>query len=222
MSPCLRRLKDPSEVPSRGWKALQPETDTVVSGRSHAGLLVAVARYREANGLPVGGNVRRLVEDQVCRTMAPDEAERKCVYLSENDAQNPAPLRYWDKTAVDLENFGKAAEAVIESLAKDGPAATHVPKDEAETRAGVCAQCPHNVPIANCWGCGILGALYRRLLGGKSTTKDGLLRNCGICGCDNKSQVHFSANVHRMVASKQGLTGEVFPSWCWKKEVLSP
>lgn len=214
-----RCLKDKTEVPARGWMARQPETGTVIRGLSFPQLLVEVRRYREANGLPVEANIRRQVEDQICATLDPEEAERKCKYLASDDDRNPPALRAFRSRTTDLKNFALAIKGVMESAVNG--TSLHVSQDKANARASICAQCPYNLPIAHCWGCGALGNLYREIAGGRSTNKDELLRSCDVCGCDNKTQVHYTKDVHRLVAEKQGLMAAKFPDWCWKKEVLA-
>ena len=78
-----------------------------------------------------------------------------------------------------------------------------------------------NLPIANCWGCGTLGAIYRSISGRKASSKDFKLHSCDVCGCDNKTQIHFTGEVLRLAAEKQGFMDAEFPAWCWKREVLN-
>lgn len=214
-----RCLKDKTVVPSGGWRARQPETGTVVRGLSHNGLIAAVAKYRSANGLPVEGNQRRQVENMVCDTLSPDEAERLCKCLDEDDAKNPPEMRKWRKSSSDLLNFALAVKGVIEHGLKG--TRLHVSKEEAETRAAICAGCIHNVPLGSCFGCGEMGRIYRSIVGHLTTSKDHALQSCDVCGCNNRLQTHFSKEVLADVSSKQGLSADQFPSWCWKKEVLA-
>lgn len=213
-----RYLVTNTDVPAGGWKARQPETGTVVRGMSFPNLLSEVRKYREANGLTVEPNLRRQVENQVCDTLPAEEAERRCRFLSSVDRRNPPALRAFRSKTQDLKNFALAVKGVVESAVTG--MTLHVEQREAEWRASICSQCPYNLPVANCWSCGALGSLYREIAGNKGTTKDPLLRSCDVCGCDNKTQVHYSGEVHRLVASKQGLMGSRFPDWCWKKGVL--
>mgnify|MGYP006268734745 CR=1 FL=1 len=206
-------------VPSKGWKARQPETGTVVEGLNKTELISKVRSYREANNLPVPANLVRMVEDQICETMSEAEAARRCYFLSPDDSTNPPELRDWRSGRNALLDFGKAALAVLEAglAGKDA----HVGRDESARRSAVCAQCRYNVPIAACFGCGELGSIYRKLCSGLSTPHDGLLQSCDRCGCGNRAQVHLTGEVLRTVAGKQGLTADVFPDWCWKKKVLT-
>lgn len=214
-----RCLKNPQNVPRKGWLALQPETGAVVKGLSLNGAVEAVVKYRTANNLPIEPNVRRMVEDQVCEAMEGDEACSKCRFLEEDDTKNPKHLRAWNKTKEDLWNFALAIKGVMEAAATG--TTLHVGKAEATARAATCAQCEFNLPIAACWGCGAIGSAYRGLVGNLYTDKDSMLNSCGICGCDCKAQVWFTEEVLRPVSEAQGVKAAQFPAWCWKKALLS-
>jgi hypothetical protein len=214
----MRHLKNPANVPRKGWLARQPETGTVIKGLSLRGLVDEVIKYRTANHLPTEPNTRRMTENQICDTMEGDEACSKCRFLEEDDERNPKHLRAWRSHGDQLWNFAIAIKGVIE--AKAAGITLHVAKSEAERRAGICAQCKYNLPVANCWGCGELGTKYRELVGSLATCKDSLLQSCDSCGCDNKTQVWFTGDVLRPVSEAQGLTAEQFPEWCWKGELL--
>jgi hypothetical protein len=214
-----RYLKNPSHVPGNGWLARQPETGTVIKGLSFVGLQREVEKYRLANKLPVDGNIRRQVEIQICDTMPEDEACTKCRFLDEEDTKNPKHLRAWTKTKDDLWNFAIAVKGVI------GAALTgkqlHVTQAEADRRAAICAQCKFNLPIGNCRGCGALGSLHRELSGSLSTSKDSLLDNCGVCGCELPLKIWFTQEVLGPIMEKQGQTPEIYPEWCWTRALFA-
>jgi hypothetical protein len=214
------RLRNPdADIPARGWAARQPETGRVLQSGTLRTLTRDVLVYRTANNLPVEPNIRRQVETQVCGTMSESDSARYCVFLNDDDAKNPVKLRQHRSTITDLENFGKAVKAVLETAASQE--ALHVSQEEADRRGSICASCPKNLPIANCWGCGTLGSIYRSILGRQSSAHDHRLHSCDVCGCDNKTQVHFTGRVLRLAAEKQGIMDAEFPNWCWKREVLS-
>ena len=214
-----RFLIEKTDVPSGGWRAVQPETGTTIKGASFQGLIAAVRKYRDANGLSIEANFRRQVEIQICDTLPEHEAERKCRFFKEDDAKNPPSVRVFRSRAEDLKNFALAVKEILSSAFKG--ITLHVSQSTANHRAAICAQCPSNLPVANCWGCGALGTLYREIAGNRASLKDPLLKSCDVCGCDNKTQIHYSPEVHRLVASKQGLNASAFPEWCWKKELLT-
>jgi hypothetical protein len=211
-----RRIKSRSLVPRRGWRALQ-EDGEIVKGPSFKGLLTAVSQYRMANGLPVPANIRRLVEEQICLAMEQDgEGEEcgRCAYLSEEDSKNPPALRDWKHGPGSLLNFGRAAAVVVGEMAVGEPVC--VSKEEAERRAAVCSQCPHNVNIVNCWGCGELGKVFRAIQGGLETSLDARLESCDRCGCALKTKVWITDDALTKVEREQGITGAEFPGWCWR------
>ena len=220
MSKHPMRLRTPdANIPNRGFFAKQPETGTVLNAPTIRMMVAEVVKYRSANNLPIEKNIRRQVEIQICETMSPDDAARLCEFLNEDDSKNPPELRKRHATITDLENFGKAVKAVMES--KAAGATLHVEQAEANRRASICAACPKNIPIAACYGCGMLGSIYRAITGNQYSDFDPLLRQCDVCGCDNKTQVHFTGEVLRLAAEKQGFMDAEFPNWCWKREVLN-
>ena len=79
---------------------------------------------------------------------------------------------------------------------------------------------PKEHPDRQLYGCGTLGAIYRSIAGHKASSNDFRLHSCDVCGCDNKTQVHFTGEVLRLAAEKQGFMDAEFPEWCWKREVL--
>jgi hypothetical protein len=213
-----RRLKDKSLVPAKGWQALQ-EDGVVVKALSLKQLLFHVEQYRAANGLPVPPNIRRLVEEQICNAMEQQgkgEECGRCMFLEDDDKKNPPELRAWARGPRDLVNFAKAASVVLGEMAIGKPVC--VSKQEAERRAAICSQCPHNVPIGNCWGCGELGRLFRSVQGGLSTSNDPKLESCDRCGCNLRTKVWVSEEALSKVEGLQGIKAEEFPSWCWRKE----
>jgi len=212
----MRRLKDNTRVPGGGWLARQPETGTVIKGLSFPSLLKRVRSYREANGLSIEPNLRRQVENQVCETLS--EEERSMFCLDNALFSEPPELKPFRSTSQDLFNFGKALKGLLDSALAG--TRLHVSQEEADSRAAVCSVCPHNLPVSNCWGCGALGSLYRTLIGNRKTSKDYLLKSCDVCGCDNRTQVHFEGALLKEVSQKQGFMAANFPEFCWKKELL--
>jgi hypothetical protein len=217
-----RRIKDLSKVPKRGWRALQ-EDGAVIKGASFKSLIHVVEQYRTANALPVPPNLRRLVEEQICRAMEQDgEGEEcgRCAFLSENDFDNPSELRQWAHGPRSLVNFGKAVAVVVGEMATGKPVC--VSREEAERRAGVCAQCPFNINIGNCWGCGELGRIFRSIQGGLSTSKDARLQSCDRCGCALKTKVWITDDALSKVEGEQGIGVAEFPEWCWRSAIQKP
>jgi hypothetical protein len=211
-----RRLKDISLVPKKGWAALQ-EDGMLVKGLSFNKLLFHVEQYRRANNLPVPANVRRMVEDQICAAMEAagnGEDKGRCAYLKEDDAENPPELRDWKHGIKSLVAFGKAVSVVAGELAVGKQVC--VSREEAERRAGVCAQCPYNLNLGNCWSCGELGRLFRSVQGGLQTSMDSRLQSCDRCGCNLRTKVWVTGEALDKVEKEQGIEPSSFPSWCWR------
>jgi hypothetical protein len=194
------------------------EDGQIVRGATFKGLISQVEQYRYANGLEVPPNLRRLVEEQICRALEQrglGEHSERCEFLSADDAKNPPALRDWRRGPRDLINFGKAVRVVAGELGKGNPVC--VSREEAERRAAICSQCPHNVPIGNCWGCGELGALFRAVQGGLETSADPRLHSCDRCGCNLRTKVWITEEALNLVEREQGIGAEEFPEWCWRK-----
>jgi hypothetical protein len=92
---------------------------------------------------------------------------------------------------------------------------TLVDDGEANRRAGICSQCPHNVNVYGCMGCTNIAGLIFNVVQDRKTEYDTSLRNCQICGCVNKAQVWVPRET-----LDQGVNPTMrseFPEWCWKK-----
>lgn len=93
-----------------------------------------------------------------------------------------------------------------------------VAKDEAERRAGICAQCPKQ---ANDWrgGCGGCSATTMHLLQAikklRTTTRDGNLGACSIAGFYNGSAVHLGVDVLEIDDAMR----TAMPDACWRKTI---
>lgn len=85
-----------------------------------------------------------------------------------------------------------------------------VPQEEAERRAEICVRCPMQMSTSGCWGCKGIAGMLPAIAGAKTTSKDGDLRACGVCGCYNAVAVHLPKEV-------QGGEDLEFPEWCWKR-----
>ena len=214
----MRMVNPSANIPARGWSARQPETGAALRGSTLTNVMQAVHQYREANKLPIEANFRRQVEIQICATLSQEEAGRTCTFLDEDDGRNPPELREWTKRPSDLLKFAQAVKGVLKATLKG--ITLHVPQEEANRRAAICAACRFNVPIADCWGCGTLGAAYREIAIHKDTPSNTQLKSCGVCGCQNATQVWLTGAVLYPVSKEQGVMADQFPGWCWKKDLL--
>jgi hypothetical protein len=177
-----------------------------------------VESYRKANGLEVPANLRRLVEDQVCKAMEAQGSGDQCgncEWLHEDDMKNPPHLRQWAKGPGDLLAFAKAASVVVGEMAKGNPVC--VSQTEAERRAAICSQCPYNIRLGNCWGCGELGRIFRSIQGGLATNQDAKLESCERCGCNLRTKVWINEESLDQIEQAQGVQVSEFPGWCWRR-----
>lgn len=209
------RLKDKGLVPTKGWRALQPETGFVVRGGTKQALAKNVREYREANALPIPNNFERMLGDQICAAMDDSERASRCRFLSEDDSKNAPNLRAWKKGKQDLKDFAIAVKETMAAHASGEP--VHVGKEEAERRAAICAKCEFNVPIAPCVGCSQLAALYREVAVKQETQYSPLLKSCGVCGCFLSVKVWLAESVSDAISEKQGHQDR-YPHWCWVKQ----
>ena len=215
-------LRNVRNRPDAGWKVIQPETGSLVEGRNWPDLLVRVKAYRMANNLPLEPNFERQVHGQVCLTLSPGERARRCKFEGCGGAI-PRHLRPWRTTAGTLKNWAVAAFEVVTRWST-GDSSLLVGAQVARERARVCAMCPENLPVASCFGCGVLGKAMRSLRGRAeiaetlppTETLPTTLETCDVCGCSNALQVHFDQGLLDEIRRSQGLPENPYPNWCWK------
>jgi hypothetical protein len=159
----------------------------VFTGHAYPFVRDAVVKHRAAMGLPFNEDD---FQDELCRqNLAIDCVGRKA-----------DPSTRW-LTLADIKRF-------MSSLTSwDG---SFVDQAEAERRAQICAGCPMNVVVSGCKGCGGILKWAKEKLGGKSTSKDGALESCRVCGCFNSVSVWIPLEA-------QNVEGLEFPDHCWKK-----
>ncbi len=154
-----------------------------------------IKEHRVANGLnPIDMAV---AEDQLCATLPPE----RCLYET------------GDSMPVDIDfAYSDVADWVKAIVAKFTSGADYVEQAEAERRAEICVRCPMNVVSRGCSSCAKLAELLTPGMGKRSTKEDDRLKNCGVCKCYNRIQVHFPLDVLR-----EGDTNHAYPDWCWRK-----
>jgi hypothetical protein len=98
-----------------------------------------------------------------------------------------------------------------------------VDQNTANIRAETCLSCHNNLPSGDVRrGCGVCNKLGNRALSGlreqiiakNSTSFDGKLLTCGICGCDLKISVWIP---NKVLLSKED--SNAYPSFCWRKAI---
>lgn len=92
-----------------------------------------------------------------------------------------------------------------------------VDQAEAERRAAICAGCPMNQPLNDCPHCReAINALAQKM-GGLSTSRDGELKACSVCGCELKASVHVNLEAQQRVLKPE--MSARLPEWCWKRKL---
>lgn len=146
-------------------------------------------------GYPTSGRLAEEIETAICENLNFEDQTAHC----ENGFRPPKAV-HWQE----VKNFLTTATSWFVA------GRPLVAQEEAERRAGICVTCPYNVGLAGCAICTTtLGELREKLLK-RSTIHDPGLNACGICGCDNKTQVHVPINDLRA-----GKPDSLFPEWCW-------
>lgn len=184
------------EVPG-GWLYTQLETGYTMKDVTFNALVQRVAAHRANMAIVTKGDLAAEVEATICARMTPENQIAHC----ESGTTFPKSV-HWSL----VERFLKTAVAFV--LGPD----SLVPQAEAERRASICAGCPLNVGLHGCAVCrATLNELREKLLV-RHTEQDSLLGACGVCGCDNRVQVHVP-----MAALRAGSGDLNYPeSWCWK------
>jgi hypothetical protein len=198
----MKKFIDKLATPPGGFYYRQPESGFEFRHIVFVQLLRNLRDHRVANGYDVTPGWEVKVEDEMCDAYPAGI----CAHVDETASTDGRSI-----TIGDVINFLKVLASWI------GDKATFVPQEEADRRARICVDCPHNVKIANCSPCAKLAERVSALLGDRSTPYDDKLEACGICGCSNKAQVHFPLEVlHKGVSDEMSLK---FPEWCWKRKI---
>lgn len=191
-------IRDLTVGPPGGWRYTQKETNHTMTGITWQALAKKVAQHRNNNNIPQDENLFNEIEAQMCENMSVEDRMNVC----DAGARLPESIS-WRQ----VESFLKTAGAFIAS------GGTLVHQDEAERRAAICGQCPLNVGMHGCGVCRATVDAFRATILQRSTSQDAGLLNCGVCGCENRTQVHIPIETLR--AGTGDLDYSVNPS-CWK------
>lgn len=197
-------LKAKGRIPYGGFYAVKDRLSgqVVKAGRFDL-LLKGLITARKANGLPVGLEFEREVEQWVCQ-----DYPAECEEFNPSIPRRPKALGFGDVlrgTQVMLGHW--LAGRPIES------------REEAERRAAICAGCRYNVPVNfPCGGiCSELREIVERVVGGKGTPYDGQLNSCFICGCNLRAAVWTTLEVQcKPVDEYMKAQFKSVPN-CWKQ-----
>jgi hypothetical protein len=190
------RLKDLNLAPPGGYRYKQPESGFTLTGLTFHELLKAVAQHRANMNYTTEGRLADEIEDAICRGLSQEDQTQYC----RNGLRMPTGVHFNE-----VVRFLKTAASWFVNGRQ------LVPQEEAERRAAICEKCPYNVQLTGCAPCKVVVKELRESLLRRSTSRDPVLRACGVCGCDNQTQVHVPLEDLR--AGKKDL---VFPPWCWQ------
>lgn len=204
-----RRMVPPGGV----WKYNHPP---MIIGGTYDELVNKVTAFRRSNGYSEESiaSIEFEIEDQICSSW-------------------PGGCQTGIFSSMTILEAQREFKEALKSIGEDG----FVSQQEAERRASICLGCHNHVKNANytapsqggCRGCSkasqVLDATLWKLglkavelispllLIGKSTTMDGQLGQCGLCGCLLKLKIWIK-NSAGGFAGKENM----WPSFCWMKD----
>lgn len=195
----IRSFRD---VPSGGWRYVQPETGVRFNSDTFEGLVAEVRPHRIYKGLPVD-QLELEIQRQICASQTNGEC-------APEPGEDYRPVR--DLTA--LLTTGMAVslmKTVVASLAKVAAGETPLcPKDEAAARAAVCRGCPFNKPAQLCSCSAVYKAIEATIP--KDRMQPGI-SVCMACGCSLQAK----GNLPLDVVLESNSPDVIFPEWCWQR-----
>lgn len=207
--PTILKPRNPQEVPHGSFfRYKDPDSGMELKSPYYTTAKSMAVKHRRANNYPIGINWDNDFDENICR----NTPHLPCIDL------NPNTINL-DQTLT-LADIVRGTYAIARFKLAGSPL---VPHKEAEDRAAICSQCPHNIPFVKpCRGiCEELKEIVTGMIGGASTSKDSLLHSCAICKCYNAAQVHVPLEFLRM-----SVTQEMDEKWpkvgpnynfnCWK------
>lgn len=204
---CTKMLSliDPTTVPPGGFRYVQQETKTTLSGPSLPELLVKVRDHRLANNLPISLEWKAQVENWLCDQMPP----AVCRHLFGSRDINLAPA-HRPLSIVEAISGAKVMGAWMFSGFEK------VSQEEADRRARICSACPHNQPGTGCTTCAsnALREAVQAVIGTARTVAEDTIHTCQVCGCVLKLAVWTPIS---LILKHSPITADNNPpSWCWK------
>lgn len=193
----MKKLKSRLVEPAGGWRYTQKETGWSTKQITFFMLVRAVAQHRANMKLPTPGDLAAEIENAICQSLSPESQIEMC-----DDGESYTKSVHWGL----VDRFLKTMTAFVVGKVP------LVPQEEAERRAAICVKCPLNVGLHGCAMCRMTLNALRESVAKRTTTQDSVLQACGVCGCDNRTQVHFP------LESLHAGSGDLkYPEWCWKR-----
>jgi hypothetical protein len=200
-------IKVKHEVPAGGWRYFQAETKYTVRAASWGELVTAVKNHRIANKIPIGLEIEREIESQLCAILPAGACEMD----DKSHAAAAAGLGRLTFAQV------LAGTATLIDWALHGKEA--VAKDVAEARGTICSRCFYNQNIDGCSTCnmGSIREIANKLTSGEKLSVDAYLdaKACALCGCSSKAHVWVPLDI--LQRHVDDALNARFPDWCWKK-----
>lgn len=203
MTPCVRTW---SIVPYGGmWHFTEPNLGFKVVARNRDALMREARHRFKANGLPVGLEFERYVEDLICQEM-PDEC---ALCIEGRSIRPPTPVAETVKQGVEVWIKSKFTSAQ--------------PPDDAEVqrRAAICYKCPWRTELAGgCGGgCGAIEEAVVKAFGARNTGIDLQRSVCSNCACFIRAAVCVNLEIQQSVLTDQQkedfrMIAKNYP--CWK------
>jgi len=208
-----KRLRNKLLTPPGGWRFEDPDTGFKFSGyASFRDLLTHVRNYRVQNRLTIPSTISSLVECWLCEQ---PKMARYC--KEEGEVVATRTVEQYVSGAI-------AATKVISRGSKGGLSS----QEEAERRASICVNCPHNKPNKEHsrlrrysdnfvqWAIGSF----------RKTSLDDKLFSCDVCSCPLRAKVHVSMSIVKESLTEEevaklpvGLPGiDGSPIYCWQIE----
>jgi len=167
----MLKVARPQLTPPSGWRFIDPDTRFPFKAFCKEELLSKVVAHRNANKLLIPDDLAERIEDWMCRDM-PDGI---CV-----DSESGAPMR----------GVTRVAETLVNATLGVFKKSRIVKEKEANSRAGVCAGCSHNVLVPGCGSCRGVNHIIQGMIGSRWTAVDSKLNSCERCGMLLRVLVH--------------------------------
>lgn len=193
----MEHLTNINIAPAGGWRYVQPETGWTGTAVTFQSLVSMVATHRLNNKIPTEGRLEDAIMDSICSSLSHQDQVANC---------QPGVRK---RTVVgwrEVEAFLNVATAWLKAGSE------LVTQEEAERRAAICVGCPLNVGMGGCAPCRVAIRELRTRVLDRHTTQDEKLQSCGVCGCDNRAQVHVPLAVLRTAQRPE----HTYPTFCWK------
>jgi hypothetical protein len=197
----MKKFLDNKTTPPGGFYYKQSESGFEFRHIVFEEIMRRIRAHRAANGYDLSLGWRDRVEDEMCASMPPGI----CHHVEETPPTIARSIKVSDAI-----NFIKSMAYWVSH------GGGFVEQEEADRRAKICVDCPHNVVIENCSGCSGLTRRISELIGPRTTPQAAGLRGCGVCGCENKTQIWFPLEtLHKGINEEMN---NKFPDWCWKRK----